>query len=242
MGSVQYILFFLVVIAVIGSQVGCTTKPCLMDRKNDGQNAIDEVVDKMDEQKEEDFKLEDFDKLFVGDLVQAEKKLRALLPQAESLEDKSIYIQILSQIALAEAVQKKFDSAHATLDQAEEHLCAEHQLAKVRVLLERGRVFYQQGNIDAARPLFIESFNLSAAHGFDYHTSNAAHMVPFVAKSADEKIEWNKRAIELVESSSSVEAQQWLGSLYNNIGQAYLEAKQYPLALSAFNKALKYRG
>lgn len=241
MDSFRYVLFFLVVIAVIVSQVGCTVKPCLRDQKNNGQNGIYVVVGKMDEEKEEDFKLEDFDKLFVGDLVEAERNLRALLPQAKSLDDKSIYIQILSQIALAEAVQKKFDAAHATLDQAEEYLREEYHLARVRILLERGRVFYQQGNIEAARPLFIESFELSAAHGFDYHTVNAAHMVPFVAKSAEEKIEWNKRAIELAEKSSSVDAKQWLGSLYNNIGQAYLEAKQYPLALSAFNKALEYR-
>ena len=68
---------------------------------------------------DEKFKLEDFDKLFVGDIAEAEKNLRSLLPRAKSLKDKSIYLRILSQIALAQAVQKNFDVAHETLDLAE---------------------------------------------------------------------------------------------------------------------------
>ena len=243
MDSKRCILSFLTLVAVMHVHAECTATPRLGDQEGDQQSEIEGFIRSMDDQNDKGKKIElkDFDKLLVGDLAEAEKNLRELLPQAEALEDKSIYIQILSQIALAEAVQKKFDSAHATLDRAEKHLGVEHHLAKARVLLERGRVFYQEGNTDAARPLFIESFELSEAHGFDYHTINAAHMVPFVAKSAAEKIEWNKRAIELAEKSNSVEAQQWLGSLYNNIGQAYLEAEQYTQALAAFNKALKYR-
>ena len=67
----------------------------------------------MDDQphSDEKFKLEDFDKLFVGDIAEAEKNLRSLLPRAKALKDKSIYLQILSQIALAQAVQKNFDVA-----------------------------------------------------------------------------------------------------------------------------------
>lgn len=197
----------------------------------------------MDDQhhSDEEFRLEDFDKLFVGDLAEAEKNLRALLPRAEALEDKSIYLQILSQIALAQAVQKNFDSARKTLDLAEKQLSPEHHLARVRILLERGRVFFQEGNVAAARPLFKQSFELSAEHKFDYHTVNAAHMVPFAAETVEEKIEWNERAIKLAENSESVRAQEWLGSLYNNVGQAYLEAKQYDKALPSLKKALECR-
>ena len=189
----------------------------------------------------DEIKLEDFDKLFVGDPVEIEKNLRALLPRAEALEDKSIYLQILSQIALTQAMQKEFDAAHKTLDTAEKQLNSEHHLARVRILLERGRVFFQVGDVEAASPLFKQSYELSAEHKFDYHTVNAAHMMAFVAKSAEEKIEWNERAIKLAEHSESVQAQQWLGSLYNNVGQAYLEAKKYEKALLALEKALEYR-
>ncbi len=186
-------------------------------------------------------KLEDFDELFVGDPVEIEKNLRTLLPQAQALEDKSIYLQILSQIALAEALQKNFEAAHTTLNHAEKLLTSLSHLAKVRILLERGRVYLQSGNTNAARPFFIQSFELSAEHKFDYHTINAAHMMHFVAHTVEEKVEWNERAIELAETSQLPRGQAWLGPLYNNVGQAYIETKQYEKALKAFRKALGLR-
>ncbi len=188
----------------------------------------------------ESIPLEDFDTLFVGDLVQAEANLRALLPRAKK-ENHSIYLQILSQIALAQAVQKKFVQAHETLDQADKQLAKDDHLARVRLLLERGRVYFQEGKVDRAKPLFVQSYELSAHYGFDAHTINAAHMVPFVLNTAQEKIEWNQKAIKIAKTSESVKAQDWLGSLFNNLGQALLEAEQYESALDAFENALHYR-
>ena len=52
--------------------------------------------------------IDNFDALFVGHPVDIEKNLKNLLPEAKSRENKSIYLQILSQIALAKAMQKKF--------------------------------------------------------------------------------------------------------------------------------------
>lgn len=185
--------------------------------------------------------LENFDDLFVGDPVQIEQNLRQLLPEALSLEDHSIYLQILSQIALAQALQKKFNEAHETLDNAEKQLTDQDHLAKVRILLERGRVFWQMRNIEAARPLFEQSFQLSADHCFDYHTCNAAHLIAIVAKTSEEKIKWNQIALALAENSQSLRAKAWLGSLYHNLAQAYIEAKQYEDALDAFQKCQSFR-
>ena len=42
----------------------------------------------------------------------------ALLPEVERREGKSIYLYILSQIALVQAMQQKFDIAHQTVDEA----------------------------------------------------------------------------------------------------------------------------
>lgn len=50
-------------------------------------------------------KLENFDDLFMGDPSEIEKNLNVLLTEARAREDKSIYLQILSQIALAQAMQ-----------------------------------------------------------------------------------------------------------------------------------------
>jgi tetratricopeptide (TPR) repeat protein len=99
----------------------------------------------------------------------------------------------------------------------------------------------QAGDYTAARPLFQYSFELSAVHHFDDHTCNAAHMVALVAQTPEEKIQWNLRAITLAEQTESSRARRWLGSLYHNLGQAYIEAKQYEKALAFCEKALSLR-
>jgi tetratricopeptide (TPR) repeat protein len=154
--------------------------------------------------------LENFDDLFVGNPVDIEKNLSALLLQAQALPNKSIYLQILSQIALAQAMQQKFEIAHKTLDKAENELPPNYPLAEVRILLERGRVFHQSDNTEAALSLFKKSYELSLQHGFDFHTINAAHMVAIVIKSTNDRIEWNKKAIDLATNTEDKRAKNGL--------------------------------
>ncbi len=184
-------------------------------------------------------KLEDFDDLFVGNPAEIEKNLNALLPQAQALENESIYLQILSQIALAEAVQKKFVQAHETLDMAEADLVPAYELARVRILLERGRVFFQQDNTDEALSFFEQSYELSKENNFDRHTINAAHMIPLAVKNIDEKIHWNQVAIDLAKETTDSKGQAWLGVLYNNIAQNYIEAGLYNESHAAFEVCKK---
>lgn len=186
------------------------------------------------------FNIENFDELFTGDPVEIEEKLSALLPDAEGRADKSIYVQILSQIALAQAMQKNFDLAHKTLDKAEAELREGHELARVRVLLERGRIYHQADKIGVALPLFIQSYELSAKHGFDFHTVNAAHMIAIIESKVENKIQWNKKAIDLAKNTNDKRCQEWLGPLYNNLAQNYIEAEQYAEALSSFEECKKY--
>jgi len=187
-------------------------------------------------------KLDNFDDLWnLGEPVVIETEFRKLLPQAESLKNKSIYLQILSQIALTQALQKRFDDAHKTLNNAEALLTPEYELAHVRILLERGRVFQQAAKIPEARVCLEQSFELSTKHNFDFHTINAAHMIAIVASTTTEKITWNQRALDLAAKTQDQRAQNWLGSLYNNLGQNYLEAKQFEKALAVFQKALECR-
>jgi tetratricopeptide (TPR) repeat protein len=186
-------------------------------------------------------KLEKFDELFVGNPIDIEKNLKELLPQAAALKDPSIFLQILSQIALAQAMQKNFDDAHKTLNEAEKLLSTNEHLAQVRILLERGRIFMQAGSYEKARPFFFQSYELSKLHHFDYHTANAAHMIAIIAQTPEDKMNWNVLAIELAESSTSIDARAWRGSLYNNLGQAYIEAKQYDNAFNALKKCLDFR-
>jgi tetratricopeptide (TPR) repeat protein len=185
--------------------------------------------------------LDNFDDIWglYGEPVLVEKKLLELLPQAEALNDKSIYLQILSQIALAQALQKRFDEAHKTLDLAE-LFSDKYDLAQVRILLERGRVFHQAGNIPEAKLFFEKSFKLSTEKGFDFHTINAAHMIAIVVDKIEDKIQWNQRALEMTQRTKDGRARRWLGSLYNNLGQNYLDVKQFDKALTVYQQALEF--
>jgi tetratricopeptide (TPR) repeat protein len=188
-------------------------------------------------------KLENFDEIWgqIGNPVLVEKKFIELLPQAQSLENKSIYLQMLSQLALAQALMKKFDLAHATLDDAQAQLTSDCNLARVRIFLERGRVFQQAGDVVQALTYFEKSYELSEQHKFDIQTINAAHMIAIIADTTANKILWNQRAIDLATTTDDLEGRRWLGSVWNNIGANYLEDKQYEKALHAFEKTLEYR-
>lgn len=185
--------------------------------------------------------LEDFDRYWgeLGEPQAVEEKLLELVPQAEALEDKSIYLQMLSQVALAEALQGKFDEAHGTLDKAEGLLKPEYDLACVRILLERGRVFQQAGDVEKARDFFEKSYRLSMKRGYDAHAINAAHMVAIVEPRLEDKIRWNEIGLDIGNRTEEVIGKTWLGSLYNNLGRDYMEAKEFEAALENFKKALE---
>lgn len=187
--------------------------------------------------------LDNFDDLWGkhGDASKVEIAMNELLPDARVLKDPSLYLQILSQIALAQAVQGKINEAHKTLDLAETQLTIGQNLARTRILLERGRIFQQAGVPDKALQLFKQSYEISEQHKLDFHTINAAHMIAIVATNIAEKIQWNEIAIGLANKTDDEKAKKWLGSLYHNLGQALLEAMQYEQALDSFKKALRYR-
>lgn len=191
---------------------------------------------------ENDIALEKFDDLFVGNPVDIEKNLKALLKKAAAKKNKSIYLQIMSQIALAEALQKKFSEAHETLNQAEAEvlLSPEYDLARIRILFERGRVFHQSDDIDNALPLFKKSYELSKQLNLDFHTINAAHMIAIVEPDVLQKILWNNEALDLIKNTADERAKAWAGPLYNNLAHNYLEAKRYSDAKSCFEECKKY--
>jgi hypothetical protein len=68
-------------------------------------------------------------------------------------------------------MQQKFDLAHQTLEKAESVLESHCKLAKIKLLLEKGRVCHQSGDTDKVLPLFIESYEHSKLNtDFDFHT------------------------------------------------------------------------
>ena len=87
--------------------------------------------------------LPDFDSLWDYDRPESTASVfRGILPAAEASGDRDYLAQLLTQIARAEGLQMKFDDAAATLDRAASLLTQEYPVARVRILLERGRLSY----------------------------------------------------------------------------------------------------
>ena len=186
----------------------------------------------------------DFDKLWnYGDPAATEQKFRELLPQARAANDPENLAQLLTQIARTQSLQANFPAAHETLDEVE-RMIAEHPLAlaRVRYLLERGRTFNgipggpSGGGPEKAMALFEEAYRVASELGEHRYAVDALHMIAIVEPDSKLQIEWNLKAIEYAERTNEAG---WLFTLYNNIGESYLQMQQYEEAYDYFSRLAK---
>jgi tetratricopeptide (TPR) repeat protein len=185
--------------------------------------------------------LPDFDDLWdYTHPAETEAAFRALLPRAEQGEDRSYLVQLLTQIARTEGLQRRFVEAHQTLDRAEALLSDDLTRARIRYLLERGRAFNSSSYPDEAKPLFLAAWEQASAAQEDFHAIDAAHMLGIIG-SPEQQLDWDLKALALTEQTSDARAKKWLGPLYNNIGWTYHDAGDYAQALDYFHKSLAFR-
>jgi tetratricopeptide (TPR) repeat protein len=186
--------------------------------------------------------LPDFDSWWNYDKpAETAAKFHVLVPEAKASGNADYYLQLLTQIARTQSLQGKFPEAHAILDEVEPSLNAETPVAEVRYLLERGRSYRSAGEVDRATPLFLRAFELGRQRALDFHAVDAAHMMALVEKTKEKQLEWNFLAIELAKASNDPRAQDWLGSLYNNIGWTYQDAGRLEEALAIFREGVAWR-
>lgn len=189
----------------------------------------------------DDASLPSFDALWnFDDPSGTEAAFRRLLPEARASGDASYVTELLSQIARTEGLQLRFEDAHRTLDEAESLLSAAGDRARVRYLLERGRVFNSANRKAEARPLFLEAWDLACACGEDFSAVDAAHMMAIV-EPPDRQVEWVERAMNAAQGSADPRARGWLGSLYHNAGWTYHDLGRYDEALATFRKGLAWQ-
>jgi len=182
----------------------------------------------------------DFDSLWnYGDPEGTEVKFLSLLGKAKSSDDISYYIQLLTQIARAKGLQRKFDEAHKILDDVEKLLTDNLVIAKMRYFLERGRAFNSSNCPDKARPYFVKAYELGKENNEEFFIIDAIHMLGIVDKGED-SLKWNEIAIKIAEESQDKRAKSWLGSLYNNTGWSLLDMKEYERALDYFERNVKW--
>lgn len=178
--------------------------------------------------------LPNFDALWdYSDPDKTEQRFRETILQIP--EDDPAHLELLTQIARAQGLQRKFDKAHQTLDQVEKRLGEYATRAKVRYLLERGRVFNSSGHPEEARPFFEQALDMAKQLSEDFYAVDTIHMLAIIA-SPEESLALNLEAIKMAESSSQEKTQNWLGSLYNNTGWSYHDLGDYATALEIFEK------
>jgi tetratricopeptide (TPR) repeat protein len=169
-----------------------------------------------------------------------EARFREILPEAGKSGDAGYYAELLTQIARAEGLQRKFEEAHATLDSAYAAIPDTNSTAMVRYLLERGRVYNSSGDPGASREYFLKAYDLAQRTGSDFYAIDALHMLAIVAPT-EEQMMWNLRALDMAEDSTDERARRWRGSLYNNIGWTYHDMGDYEKALEMFERSLAFR-
>lgn len=181
--------------------------------------------------------LPEFDKLWdYAHPDKTEAAFRALLPMARESGDRGYLVELLAQVGRAQGLQRKFPEAHRTLDEAEQLLTPETKVARVRYLLERGRAFNSGGQVEKARPLFLQAWDAARTCGAEDYAVDAAHMLGIV-EPPEMALEWNERAIAQAEASQNPRVRRWLGPLYNNTGWTYYDKADYSIALTLLEKA-----
>lgn len=161
----------------------------------------------------------------------SEDRFRARLADV----DPTVRLQLMTQIARACGLQNRFDDAHRLLDEVEAEMPG-GDLVEVRYLLERGRAFNSDHQPGKAVLLFERAADLGRVLSEDFYTVDALHMLG-IAAPEDDRLRWNRVAIDAANESDDERARGWLGSLSNNMGWTYVDQGDYKAALDMFEKA-----
>jgi tetratricopeptide (TPR) repeat protein len=182
--------------------------------------------------------LPDVDSLWnYNDPAGTEAMFRDLLPAARASGDPGYLAELLTQIARTLSLQRRFEAAHATLDEVKELLPAATPRAQVRYLLERGRTFNSSRRLDEAKEQFLAAWHLALEANEEGFAVDAAHMMA-IAEPGQAGLDWNLTALDLAERSLQEAAQRWKGSLLNNIGWSYHDMGRYEEALDVFQRGV----
>ncbi len=175
-----------------------------------------------------------------SDPAETEIKFREALKGTSPKKNLSEHLQLLTQLARTQSLQRKFDEAHVILDEVAPQLAEEQNIEHIRYFLERGRTFNSAGDKRNAEICFRSALDIAQNLNEDYYAIDSMHMLAIIS-SPDIAVGINEDALLFAENSEQERAKSWLGALYNNLGWSYFDKGEYEKALSVFLRALKWR-
>jgi tetratricopeptide (TPR) repeat protein len=173
----------------------------------------------------------------------SEERFRSALSAASA--DDSLMLQ--TQIARTYGIRRNFSQAQQILADIEPQIQFASVEAKVRYYLELGRTYSSATHPpesqttevrELARSAYMRAYELAKNKKLDSLAIDALHMMTFIDTAPEEQIEWNRKAMALMQSSSQQDAKKWEGSLHNNTGYALHLLGRYKDALLEFKLAL----
>jgi tetratricopeptide (TPR) repeat protein len=178
-----------------------------------------------------------------NDPALSEERFRAALATA-SADDAHI---LQTQIARTYGLRGDFTQARQILAGLVSQIETANAEARTRYFLELGRTYAsathppESQTVEAkelARSAYLQAFEIARVENLDSLAIDALHMMTFVDTAPEEQLEWNRKALKLMQTSSQPEAQKWAGALHNNTGYALHLAGKYDEALAEFRLAL----
>jgi tetratricopeptide (TPR) repeat protein len=172
----------------------------------------------------------------------SEERFRAAI--VHSIPDDAFILQ--TQIARTYGLRNDFGKAREILANLQPKFDAASPEAKVHWLLEYGRTWVsaahtsEQRTDDAKKRAFEadwRAFEIAQQAKLDDLAIDALHMLAFVDDGTDQGIEWNRKAIQFMESSDQPKARAWAGSLYNNLGFTLRQKGELDEAIREFRKS-----
>jgi tetratricopeptide (TPR) repeat protein len=168
----------------------------------------------------------------VHDPVEGEVKLKNAVAEYPGSVD-----ELHTQIARSLGLQSRFGEAW---DELSKISIVHSPLIEIRMQLEKGRLENSSGKRNDVKPYFLKALELARQEHLDFYAVDAAHMLGIVSEG-QESIEWNKLALQLAANSKFKRAQNWKGSLLNNLGWTYFNIGDFDTASTIFDSALDFQ-
>ena len=173
------------------------------------------------------------------DPAATEAHFSQIFQEAQRTGDVAAAAEILTQVARAQALQGHLQQAAQTLDRAAA-MPTDAVRPRVRLLIERGRLWRRQKQPGQARSAFERAYTMAISEHQDALAADATHMLALLQPYEEAEV-WTDRGLTLAEGSAEPRVRRWVGVLANNWGWRLDEAGDHAGAALAFARALAAR-